>query len=199
MYKIFIDDKPFILANSDFRDISLPTFDFDRQMLEEKINEVFSQKFEGVVFKCNDIDSAFELFSAYFQVIEAAGGLVFNTRNELLLIERLGVWDLPKGKIDKGETPEIAAIREVEEECGINGLTIEKSLASSYHVYYFKNKYVLKRTYWYKMNSTFKGQLVPQMEENITKVEWRDFKETDIDTLNTYQSIKEILKGFWAI
>jgi 8-oxo-dGTP pyrophosphatase MutT (NUDIX family) len=194
MYKIFINDKPFIIANSAFTDNSFPCFDFDEKLFNSKIAEVFANQFTVVLFKCNDVELAFNQFAKHFKIIEAAGGLVFNSNNQLLLIERLGVWDLPKGKIDTGETPEIAAVREVEEECAVTGLTIENLVCKSYHTYFFKEKHILKRTYWYKMNTDFSQTLVPQTEEDITKVEWQHFTKKDIETLNTYESIKDVLR-----
>ncbi len=138
--------------------------------------------------------SAFAFFCEQFYLTEAAGGLVFNELNELLLIERLGVWDLPKGKLEKNETPENAAVREVEEECGINNLILKNLVCKSYHTYILKNNKILKRTYWYEMKTNYSGQLTPQTEESITKVEWKNFDKTMIDTLNTYESIKEVLR-----
>lgn len=195
MYKIFINDKPFIIANSAFTDNSFPSFDFDEKLFETKIAEVFANQFTGVIFKCKDEELVFDKFAKHFKIIEAAGGLVFNSKNQLLLIERLGVWDLPKGKIEAGEIPEIAAVREVEEECAVNGLTIENLVCKSYHTYFFKEKHILKRTYWYKMNTNFNKNLVPQTEEDITKVEWQNFTKNDIETLNTYESIKDVLRN----
>ena len=154
--------------------------------------------FKGIILICEDVEMVFQLFASNYKLIEAAGGLVFNSNNELLLIERLGVWDLPKGKIDSGETPEIAALREVEEECAVNGLSIEYLAYKSYHTYFFKDKYILKRTFWYKMNTTFNGLLVPQEEENITKVEWQHFTKKNITNLNTYESIKDVLNNYFV-
>jgi 8-oxo-dGTP pyrophosphatase MutT (NUDIX family) len=195
MYKIFINDKPFIIANSAFTDNSFPSFDFKDKFFETKLAEVFANQFTGVIFKCKDEELVFNKFAEHFKIIEAAGGLVFNSKNQLLLIERLGVWDLPKGKIDTGETPEIAAVREVEEECAVTGLTIGNLVCKSYHTYFYKEKHILKRTYWYKMNTNFNQNLVPQTEEDITKVEWQNFSKNDIETLNTYESIKDVLRN----
>ncbi len=196
MYKIFINDKPFFISNSKLNiDTNVATIFFDNSSFDLVLQSTKSEDFKGINIITGDMEMVFQQFAQNFKIIEAAGGLVFNKENKLLLIERLGVWDLPKGKIDAGETPEIAAIREVEEECGINGLMIENLVCKSYHTYTFKGKNVLKRTYWYKMNSTFSGILVPQVEENITKVEWQKFTKMDIEPLNTYESIKEVLKN----
>jgi 8-oxo-dGTP pyrophosphatase MutT (NUDIX family) len=198
MYKIFINDKPFFITNSKLNiDDDLETILFSKTIFNTLLQSTKSIDFKGIILICEDVEMVFQLFASHYKLIEAAGGLVFNSNNDLLLIERLGVWDLPKGKIDAGETPEIAAIREVEEECGVNGLSIEYLVCKSYHTYFFKDKHVLKRTYWYKMNTTFYGIMVPQLEENITKVEWQHFTKEQIGNLNTYDSIRDVLKNYY--
>ncbi len=198
MYKIFINDKPFFITNSKLNiDDDLETIFFNKTLFDSLLQSTKNIDFKGIILICEDVEMVFQLFASNYKLIEAAGGLVFNSNNELLLIERLGVWDLPKGKIDSGETPEIAALREVEEECAVNGLSIEYLAYKSYHTYFFKDKYILKRTFWYKMNTTFNGLLVPQEEENITKVEWQHFTKMNIANLNTYESIKEVLNNYF--
>jgi 8-oxo-dGTP pyrophosphatase MutT (NUDIX family) len=127
-------------------------------------------------------------------VIEAAGGVVFNNKNEVLLIKRLGKWDLPKGKMEGEELPEESAVREVMEECGIDGLTILEKLPSTYHVYKMHNFNFLKITYWYKMQTDFDKPLTPQIEESITEVKWEPWDKINPDTMDTYISIAELLK-----
>jgi len=199
MYKIFINDKPFFITNSKLNiDDNLETIFFNKTLFDSLLQSTKSNDFKGIILICDDVEMVFQLFASNYKLIEAAGGLVFNYNNELLLIERLGVWDLPKGKIDFGETPENAAIREVEEECAVNGISIEYLVCKSYHTYFFKEKHILKRTYWFKMNSSFTGLLVPQIEENITKVKWMNFTKNKIAELNTYESIKDVLKNYFV-
>ena len=199
MYKIFINDKPFFITNSKLNiDDDLEIIFFNKTLFDSLLQSTKNNDFKGSILICEDVEMVFQLFASHYKLIEAAGGLVFNSNNDLLLIERLGVWDLPKGKIDAGETPEIAALREVEEECAVNGLSIEYLVCKSYHTYFFKDNYVLKRTYWYKMNTSFNGLLVPQDDENITKVEWQHFDKKNVTNLNTYESIKEVLNIYFV-
>ena len=133
-------------------------------------------------------------FSSHFKIIEAAGGLVRNKNGEYLFIFRNGKWDLPKGKIEKGEGVKTAAIREVEEECGVKKLKITHDLDSTYHIYHINEKAILKRTYWFEMFCDDDSLLVPQAEEGITDVQWLSVKELKKVYDNTYDSIKEVMK-----
>ncbi len=134
-----------------------------------------------------------EIFISDYAFIEAAGGLVKNTNGDTLFIKRLGKWDLPKGKIDKGEDAKGAALREVEEECGISGLSIIGELVPTYHTYKRGGEKILKKTHWFEM--LYKGDkpLKPQTEEGITEVRW--FRENEMKMVldNTYNSIRELL------
>lgn len=147
-----------------------------------------------IYFFNEDVKALFNYFSSAFKIIEAAGGLVNNNKNQWLFIFRNGKWDLPKGKVEKNEKLEEAAIREVEEECGIKELNIVIELPSTYHTYYMEEKAILKRTYWYKMNCTDSSKPLPQLEEGITEVKW--FSVNDLKQVheNTYESVKEVMK-----
>ena len=138
------------------------------------------------------ITENWESFCANYMLIEAAGGLVYNDKNQLLMIFRNGKWDLPKGKLEVGENIEQCAIREVEEECGVNNLTIIKKITDTYHTYELKGKAILKRTYWHMMSSDFNGKLVEQIQEGITKVEWVNEEDIAKKLENSYVNIKEL-------
>ena len=118
------------------------------------------------------------------------------TKNEVLFIFRNNTWDLPKGKVEKGEGLAAAAIREVEEECGLNGPTITNELVSTYHTYETNGKKFLKRTCWYTMKYEKNHVLIPQIEEGITKVEWINKNQLEVCTDDTYESIKAVVLDF---
>ncbi len=112
------------------------------------------------------------------------------------MIHRLGMWDLPKGKIEAGETPKKAAIREVKEECGIGKLKITKELPSTYHTYEMKGKKYLKRTFWYEMMCHDDSPLIPQVEEHIDEAKWMTKSALKkMNETNTYRSILEVLNN----
>jgi 8-oxo-dGTP pyrophosphatase MutT (NUDIX family) len=132
-------------------------------------------------------------FCAHYILIEAAGGLVYNREDELLMIFRNGKWDLPKGKKEEAEEIESCAKREVEEECGVSGLEITGKLTDTYHIYKHNGSKVLKRTYWFKMTTNFEGVLIPKTKEGITKVAWVKQQEIKEKLQNSYGNIKTLL------
>ena len=132
-------------------------------------------------------------------LIEAAGGLVMNENSDYLFIYRNNKWDLPKGKIEKKEGIKEAAVREVEEECGIKVSKLEDKICNTYHIYTFKGELVIKKTYWFNMKCKGEPKLKPQKEEGITDAKW--YKKSAISGIiaNTYPSIMDVLKkeGFF--
>ena len=145
------------------------------------------------VLLAEDPKAAFKKIKENCLLIKAAGGLVRNSNNDYLFIFRNKKWDLPKGKVEKGEKMKEAAVREVEEECGVSILTNGERLCKTFHIYELGNRIVLKKTNWYEM--TVKGQpkLIPQKEEGITKAGW--FGKKDLEPLlkNTYLLILDVL------
>ncbi len=127
--------------------------------------------------------------------IIAAGGLVFNDRNELLMIFRRGKWDLPKGKLDEGESIEACAVREVEEETGLKDLEPQYFLGLTLHQYFdtYLHENVVKETHWFVMNGLKENGLIPQSEEDIEKIEWVEPAALDHYLANTYKNIAEII------
>lgn len=127
------------------------------------------------------------------QEITAAGGLVFNDANELLMMYRRGKWDLPKGKLDDGETIEACAVREVQEETGLRNLVLGKKIGVTYHEYEFKGAHILKASHWYHMQAPGAQPLVPQTEEDIEKIQWTTVEELPELLKNSYSNIVEII------
>jgi 8-oxo-dGTP pyrophosphatase MutT (NUDIX family) len=123
-------------------------------------------------------------------VQKAGGGLVYNTKGEVLFIFRNGKWDLPKGGKDKFEKLAKTAVREVEEETGVNELTVEEKLSKTYHVFKRNGRFKLKITQWYRMNSTFEGELIGQAEEGIDQVAWLNPEQVKEALGNSYENIK---------
>ncbi|WP_295676577.1 NUDIX domain-containing protein [uncultured Mucilaginibacter sp.] len=142
---------------------------------------------------CKDAKAFLKQVKKSVMLIEAAGGLVKNEAGEYLFIYRNGKWDLPKGKIEKDEKVKEAAVREVEEECGIKVSELGKKICKTYHVYLNRGVLVLKKTHWFDMHCAGKFLLKPQIEEGITDVRW--FKKEHVEPIiaNTFPSIMDVL------
>ena len=140
-----------------------------------------------------DVDALWADFQACFKIIEAAGGYVLNENGELLVFFRRGSWDIPKGKIDPGETPEQAALREVMEETGLQNLSLGVFMMHTWHTYVLKGERILKKTWWYRMQTT-DHTLIPQTEEDITEICWVNPAEWLRTESNVYPSIKEVIE-----
>lgn len=196
MYKVFINEVPFFFTENNtilngfksvlYKELDLHFFfSVTRQNPNAKINVI-----------CDNLQNDWLNFLENFEIRAAAGGLVKNNIGEFLWIYRFDKWDLPKGHVEKGESKEIAAIREVEEECNVSGLIIDKEIETTYHIFEYKGIKVLKKTYWFLMHTTIENQeLIPQIEEGITRVCFKN-KEDSLNCLsNTYGNIKLLFHG----
>lgn len=130
--------------------------------------------------------------------IIAAGGLVTNEKNEVLMIFRRGFWDLPKGKLDKGESIEACALREVQEETGLKTIHLGKFITITLHEYFdtYLNKEAIKESHWYHMSILGEPLLVPQTEEDITQIKWVPLKELPDHFAKTYSNIIDVINLF---
>jgi 8-oxo-dGTP pyrophosphatase MutT (NUDIX family) len=137
-------------------------------------------------------DLIWQEFKVMFKVLEAAGGLVINKNNEFLFIYKRGKWDLPKGKIDKGEKPNDTAIREVSEETGLTKIKILRKLVNTYHIYRHKDILVLKKIYWFVIENMGSDDLIIQKEEHIEKASWIDINNLSPILDNSYGSINDV-------
>ena len=189
MYKVFVNDKPIIITSSTKKQNNFPVFIFKNIVFDEIIYKLKNESISGINLYSSDLENDWGLFLKNMEVVPAAGGLVLNAEKEALFIYRNDVWDLPKGKIEKGESIEEAAIREVEEECGIFNLVIQKELITTYHIYYQKG-IKLKQTYWFLMYSNDDRKLTPQLEEGITEVGFKNSADVNDCLSDTYANIK---------
>ncbi|WP_317047428.1 NUDIX hydrolase [Sinomicrobium soli] len=160
--------------------------------LEEVIRQLNKGEIPAAHLYHPDAGQLFEKFCRKIPVVVAAGGLVSNPAGEVLFIFRNGKWDLPKGKLEKKESVEEAAIREVEEETGIRKLKLGPLLNKTYHIFRRNGEYRLKETYWFSMSSTFTGKFRPQCEEGIEKVEWKKVSEIPLVLGNSYANIRTL-------
>lgn len=194
MYKVFTNDSSFNLrpdATDAARSISTGTDLFELFLQLEK-QEVPMH----VVVQNHDPEKLWQDFISHFDVKEAAGGVVLSGQGNILMIYRWEKWDLPKGKLEKGESIAEGALREVEEECGISGMEITKELATTYHTYRIGETPVLKRTYWYEMDLPGEPELSPQEEEDITEARWCSKNEVRERVKNTYGNILLLLEAY---
>lgn len=198
IYKIFFENRLLLLTDKTTDNIANQTHYYKNLHDLKSFIETFeADKSAPQATVCHqDIELLFEQTQKCFRIISAAGGTVLNEDNELLVIRRRGRWDLPKGKIDQGESEKDAAVREVTEECGLTGIIRGKLRCISYHTYKHKNQMVLKPTYWFNMTAPKNQELTPQTEEDIEAVCW--VKLEDIPSLydETFLSIKDVLATF---
>lgn len=203
--KIYFGYKPVFLCNEIDKELNEILHHPDAVFVDEisspaiksLLHEIKKDEFHAGVLWNTDFENLKKAFFKNFTLIEAAGGIVQNNDKELLFILRLGKWDLPKGKIEKGESPEVCAIREITEETGINKLTLKKKIGETYHSYNEFGKNFLKISHWYYVTCSASQEPVPQAEENITAVKWIKTKHIKEPMANTYPSIKDILQLFF--
>ena len=193
-YRIYINQKVILLTESepqkkeDFEKIDADVFD-----LKIIYTWVAAHQSQHFYVLCSDSRAFLKSVLKSVPVISAAGGLVKNEKDEYLLIYRNDRWDIPKGKVEKTEKIKEAAVREVEEECGIKISSLEKKICKTYHAYINRGEVVIKKTHWFQMTCTGLCKLKPQKEEGITEARW--FKKNYIGTIasNTFPSIMDVL------
>lgn len=196
MYKVFFKESCFLLTDRQNLlqegNISWIHRDFNRtkEFICRQLEE--SQPFKAVLFH-EDPEELFSIFKSCFIYVKAAGGAVIQD-NQLLVIKRLGMYDLPKGHWEHGETLEQCAIREVQEECGIQEVSIKASLTNTLHIYYRDSNWFLKKTYWYTMSAPAGQTLHPQTEEDIEEVFWFPLPEIGSILKKTYPSLQNVFQ-----
>jgi len=190
MYKVFVNDIPIILSTEkkigkQYTNIPLKVVKF--KSLIKKINR---GKLTYINLYHKNEEKLEKFLRKKLPVVEAGGGMVYNSKKEILFIRRNNKWDLPKGKIEKHETPQEAAIRETEEETGVKNLEIRAFINKTYHVFKRGGKFKLKITYWYEMYTDFSGDLIPEHKEGINKAKWKNFEKSQKALQESYENIK---------
>ncbi len=195
MYKVFINEKKLSINN--YINNAEKNFPYEGiSTIEMAIDLLENTSCREVNIYDDEAEKVWEDFCDLFRNIDAAGGIVKNEEGKILFIHRLGKWDLPKGKLEPNETLEKAAVREVEEETGLDNLTVDEFINPTFHMYTEKkdNERILKTTYWYSMKYSGNKKLIPQTEEGITQVEWKDKLAIQSEVFpNTFKNIQLIL------
>jgi ADP-ribose pyrophosphatase YjhB (NUDIX family) len=197
-YKVFINEHPVSFDEKPkFNEQSTSLLNIKADLgvnFQELVRWLLNESVDIEVNLFSDnVEKLWENFADSFNKLTAAGGLVRNEAGEILFIKRLGKWDLPKGKVENGESIEEAANREVKEECGLTELELGEKLPTTFHMYQMEEKNILKETHWFEMKSVSEQDLVPQTEEDIELVKWVDPKQIEEQLKNTYSSLKQIL------
>lgn len=200
--KIWFNDKPLFLADAITDEIAPFAHHDDAVLIDEfsspgiksMIHEMSQVKVHAGIYVHSNLPELQKAFMKKFNLIKAGGGLVENSKKEVLMIFRRGKWDLPKGKLDPGESLETCALREVREETGLGGISLEKPLTITYHTYDQNGKHILKESHWFLMRSSDDGALKPQLEEDISKAEWTNSSQLKKYALNAFPSVVDVLK-----
>lgn len=201
--KIYFNDKPLYLCDAIegemeqliHHDDAVFIDEFSVPAVKSMIHEMRTAKIHAGIFYHEDLNKLKKAFWKHFTIIQAGGGLVENEKGEWLLIFRRGKWDLPKGKLDDGETIEQCAVREVQEETGLQTVKLKDKITITYHTYDEYGKHILKESHWYKMKASSKENIVPQTTEDILEINWAKKDQLEKYLQNTYPSIAEVLKA----
>jgi ADP-ribose pyrophosphatase YjhB (NUDIX family) len=199
MYKVFFNEKIVLLTDDFIRNFQVRHGIFYKYRNVEDLKELLElywkvKRIDTLFIFHHDIEELRERFKSCFHQVYAAGGLVRNTDGSYLVMKRRGKWDLPKGKVNRHETFEQAAVREVTEECGLHGLEIISPLLSTYHSYYLDDQVILKRTCWYEMLYTGHEEPIPEQEEDISEIFWMSGEDIRNISGNTYLAVIDVLK-----
>lgn len=199
MRKIYFEKRCIIICPQDEQSLTDPNailYSIGQEVDIRSLVGMFetSDTLNRIYIPTDDIEGTYRRICAEFLEVNAGGGLVSNRRGDYLLINRNGVWDLPKGHQDPGEEISVTALREVQEETGIDELVLRDLICITDHCYRRNEIWHLKHTWWYDMLYTDPTDLTPQKEEDITKAAWVAKSSLPPYLLNTYPSIIEVFR-----
>jgi len=202
---IYFDEKPVYLCDALDPALQELVKHPDTVLVEEcstpainaLLHEIKKDNFHAGVLCFENFTKLKKAFFKHFMAIEACGGVVQNEQKELLFIYRRNKWDLPKGKLEAGETEVDCAQREIEEETGVKDLTLKKKIGETYHTYNEYGKHFIKTTHWFYFTCSSKQELQPQTAEDITSIKWVSTKNIQEPMNDTYENIREIVRRFF--
>jgi 8-oxo-dGTP pyrophosphatase MutT (NUDIX family) len=200
--KIFFGESPLFLCDEVeetiqpfiHHDDAIFIDELNSHTIKSMIHEMQNPAIHAGVFYHKNLEELKKEFFKKFTFIQAAGGLVQNEKKEILIIFRRGKWDLPKGKLDKGEKLEDCAVREVEEETGLAKVKLLSPLIITYHTYHEGTRFLLKESHWYNMKVSGEQKLVPQTSEDILEIKWAKADELKQNRMNFFPSVADVLK-----
>jgi ADP-ribose pyrophosphatase YjhB (NUDIX family) len=200
-YEVFIEGLPLVLSDGSAAPVDGRSLDAVHVHDAEELAEVLARMRSGTLRTGvhafgPGADRLWQMLQAVHVPVSAAGGAVVDEMGRLLAIRRLGKWDLPKGKVDKGEGIAEAALREVNEECGLRQLQIIAPLPTTWHTYERKGRQHLKRTDWFLMRGAAQEALAPQSEEDITEARWMTPAEVAVMKTETYPSLLPVIAAW---
>jgi 8-oxo-dGTP pyrophosphatase MutT (NUDIX family) len=201
--KIYFGSKPLFLCDAIetfiqpyiHHDDAVFIDELNAHTVKSMIHEMGQPQVHAGVFYHGDLEKLKKAFLKKFSHVVAAGGFVTNEKDELLMIFRRGKWDLPKGKLDKGETLEVCALREVEEETGLKNVKLISSLIVTYHSFHEGTRHVIKETHWFVMSVRGEQNLTPQTEEDIDEIRWVTAPEIKTYLEKAYPLINDIVNA----
>ena len=190
MYKVFVNNKPIILTTKVEKETNFKNYLLKTVHIGKVIKDLKNTKLQSARLIDFDKNKLIKNFLKLLPTTIAGGGKVYNENGKVLFIYRNDKWDLPKGGTKRNETIDQTALREVEEETGVQDLSITKPLEITYHIFKRNGNHKIKITYWFEMKTNFTGELVPQAKEGITKAEWLTKEQIDVAMNNSYANIK---------
>lgn len=216
MQTIFIHNKPVVISRKETRSGTPPSSKLTiiqnpkLNLVPSLLDKLKEEAAHGYHFQMDHPSEMWNFLMENFDHWEAAGGLVINTAEEILLLFRRGKWDLPKGKMDPPETPEETALREVTEETGLQNIRIVRKLTDTWHSYphsFYKDKSIeverqgdpqkdiLKQTHWYQMEFTGSELTIPQIEEDIIDIQWIKPENVEKYLKYSYPNLKPVFRA----
>ena len=192
MYKVFVNKKEIVLAVNAPKKPKVKVLPLQETPLKKIIRILRTTKVETLYLVHHNPKKLLPLFKKKLPVAVAAGGVVQNEEGKVLFIYRKKRWDLPKGKVEKGESLEEGAMREVMEETGVKKLKVGDLAGVTYHIFKRSNRYQLKESHWFFISSKHEGELVPEAKEDITKAVWKGKNKTIKALEKTYPNIAHL-------